>query len=132
MFLYIVNYAGQDVLICRQLDDFIARGEDESRLKILFTYLATKINIVAEVGLVSHYNGIEVVHDQYYVKVHVGKYIEKILTNHGWEQVAKCESRLTELLHPSAFRELEETIILQIHLRNWSWNEQQDSPTSLL
>jgi hypothetical protein len=60
------------------------------------------------VGLVSHYNGIEIVQDRDYVKVHVGKYIDKILTNHGWEQGAKSESRLIEPLHPSAFKELEE------------------------
>jgi hypothetical protein len=49
------------------------------------------------------------VQDRDYVKVHVGKYIDKILTNHGWEQGAKSESRLIEPLHPSAFKELEET-----------------------
>jgi hypothetical protein len=82
--LYISTYAGQDVLIFRQVDDLIAAGEDESRPRTMFTYLATKINSVSEVGLISHYNGIEVLHDRYYVKVPVGKYIEKILTNHGW------------------------------------------------
>jgi hypothetical protein len=80
--LYIGNYAGQVVLICRHVDDFIAAGEEEDKLRKLFTHLATKINIVAEVGLVSHYIGTEVVQDREYVKVHVGKYIKKIISNH--------------------------------------------------
>jgi hypothetical protein len=62
-FLYIDAYAGQYVLIFRQVDDFMAAGKDESKLRILFTFLSTKINIEAEVGLVSHYNGIEIVQD---------------------------------------------------------------------
>jgi hypothetical protein len=60
--------------------------------------------------LVSHYNGIEIVQDRDYVKIHVGKYIGKILANHGWEQGTKAESRLIEPLHPSTFKELEETV----------------------
>jgi hypothetical protein len=73
--LIISNYARQVVLICRQVDDFIEAGEEEVKLRKLFTHLATKIHIVAEVGLVSHYNGTEVVQDRDYVKVNVGKYI---------------------------------------------------------
>jgi hypothetical protein len=82
--LYISNYAGQAVLICRQVDAFIAAGKEEDKLRKLFTHLATKINIMVEVGLVSHYNGTGVVQDRDYIKVHVGKYIDKIFSNHGW------------------------------------------------
>jgi hypothetical protein len=124
--LYIGNYVGHYVLICRQLDDFIAAGEEEDKLRKLFTHLATKINIVAEIGLVSHYNGTGVVQDSDYVKVHVGKYIENILSNHRWEQRTKSESHLIELLHPSAFKELEESIC-----PSRSWNAQQGSRTAL-
>jgi hypothetical protein len=107
--LYLGSYGGQEVLIGRQIDDFLAAGLDEQPLRDLFQYLATKINIVAEIGLVSHYNGIEIVQDRDYVKIHVGKYIGKILANHGWEQGTKAESILIEPLHPSALKELEET-----------------------
>jgi hypothetical protein len=107
--LYIGSYAGQDILICRQVDDFMAAGELESPIRQLFQFLGNKINIEAEIGLVSHYNGIEIVQDREYIKIHVGKYIGKILANHGWEQGSKAESRLIDPLHPSAFKELEET-----------------------
>jgi hypothetical protein len=81
--LYIGAYVGQDVLIFSQVDDYMAAGKDESKMRSLFTFLATKINIEAEVGLVSHYNGIEIVQDRDYIKVHVSTYLEKILANHG-------------------------------------------------
>jgi hypothetical protein len=109
--LYLGSYGGKEVLIGRQIDDFLAAGLDEQPLRDLFQYLTTKINIVTEIGLVYHYNGIEIVQDWDYVKIHVGKYIGKILVNHGWEQGTKAESRLIEPLHPSAFKELEETVL---------------------
>jgi hypothetical protein len=71
--LYLGSYGGQEVLIDRQIDDFLAAGLDEEPLRDLFQYLATKINIVAEIGIVSHYSGIEIVQDRDYVKIHVGK-----------------------------------------------------------
>jgi hypothetical protein len=57
----------------------MAAGKQESGLRDLFAHLATKIKIEAEVGLISHYNGIEIIQDRDYVKIHVGKYINKIL-----------------------------------------------------
>jgi hypothetical protein len=103
--LYVGQYSGQEVLIGRQVDGFMALVLQESRLQDLFGYLATKIKIEAEAGLMSHCNSIEIIQDHDYVKIHVGKY--KILTNHGWEQATKAEARLIEPLHPSTFRELE-------------------------
>jgi hypothetical protein len=82
--LYVGRYAGQDLLIGRQVDDFMAAGKQESGIRDLFAHLATKIKMEAEVGLISHYNGIDIIQDRDYVKIHVGKYINKILTNHGW------------------------------------------------
>jgi hypothetical protein len=107
--LYVGRYAGQDILIGRQVDDFMEAGRQESGIRDLFAHIATKIKIEAEVGIISHYNGIEIIQDRDYVKIHVGKYINKILTNHGWEQATKSEAILIEPLHPSAFKELEET-----------------------
>jgi hypothetical protein len=104
--LYIGSYAGQDILIYRQVDDFMAAEEHEGPLRELFQFLATKISIEAEIGLVSHYNGIEIAQDWDYVKIHVAKYTGKILATHSWEQGSKAESRLIEPLHTSAFKEL--------------------------
>jgi hypothetical protein len=107
--LYLGSYGGQEVLIGRQIDDFLAAGRDEQPLRDLFQYLATKINIVAEIGLVSHYNGIEIVQDRDYVKIHVSIYIGKILENHGWEREQR-RNHVIEPLHPSEFKELKETV----------------------
>jgi hypothetical protein len=73
----------------------------------LFKHLTTKIKIEAEVGLLMHYNGIDIVQDRDYVVIHVSGYIGKIIANHGREQDIKVKSRLVEPLHPSALQELE-------------------------
>jgi hypothetical protein len=99
----------QNVLIGRQVDAFMAASLQEEGLRALFTHLATKIKIEAEVGLLVHYTGIDIIQDREYVKIHVSSYIGNILANHGLEQGSKTGSRLIEPLHPSALRELEET-----------------------
>jgi hypothetical protein len=43
------------------VDDFMAAVKDRIKLRSLFTFLATKINIESEVGMVSHYKVIEIV-----------------------------------------------------------------------
>jgi hypothetical protein len=45
----------------------------EDRLWALFSHPAPNINIGIESGLLSHYNGIEIVQYCDYVKIHVGK-----------------------------------------------------------
>jgi hypothetical protein len=92
--LYIRSFADQDVLIGCQVDDFMAAGQEEKGLRALFAHLATKIKIEAEVALLTHYNGIEIIQDRDYVKIPVSTYIGKILANHGWERGSKSESRL--------------------------------------
>jgi hypothetical protein len=107
-FLYVGQYAGQEVLVEIQVDDVMAVVVQDSLLWDLFGYLATKIKIEAELGIVSHYNGIDIIQDRDCVNIHIGKYIHKILMNHEWEKATKSEARIIEPLHPSIFRELEE------------------------
>jgi hypothetical protein len=108
--LYIGSYGGQVTLIGRQVGDFKAAGLQEDKLWDLFAFLKTKINIVAEVGLMCHYNGIDIVQSTDYIKIHVETYIDKILKVHSWETASSTEDRLVKLIHPSVVRELEETV----------------------
>jgi hypothetical protein len=107
--LYVGTFGVQVTLIGRQVDDFKAAGIQEDKLRDLFKYLATKINIVAEDGLMSHYNGIDIVQARDYIKINAETYIDKILKVHGWETASSTEYHLVEPIHPSAVREIEET-----------------------
>jgi hypothetical protein len=107
--LYIGTFWGQVTLIGRQVDDFKAAGIREDKLRDLFKYLSTKTNIIAEDGIMSHYNGIDIVQARDYIKIHVETYIDKIIKVHGWETASSTEDRIVDPIHPSAVRELEET-----------------------
>jgi hypothetical protein len=76
------------VLVCRQSDDFMFGGEMEPFLRRIWTTLGKAVNLLAEPGLVKHYNGLEVVQTRDYVHIHVGSYIGKILDGtwmeHDW------------------------------------------------
>jgi hypothetical protein len=69
--LYVGTFGGQVTLIGRQVDDFKAAGIQEDKLLDLFKYLATKINIIAEDGLMYHYTGIDIVQAREDIKIHV-------------------------------------------------------------
>jgi hypothetical protein len=54
-----------------------------------------------------HYNGLEVVQTRDYVHVHVGPYIDNILSNHGWTTAGKDDTKIIEPVHPNAIKEIE-------------------------
>jgi hypothetical protein len=81
-YIYVGTYVGQVNLIGRQVDNFKAAGLREDKLRELFQYMATKINIITEYGLVFHYNGIDIVQARDYIKIHVETYTYKFLKVH--------------------------------------------------
>jgi hypothetical protein len=107
--LYVGIFAEHPVLVVRQVDDFKIALESIETLRAIFIYLNTNITIKAEEGISSHYNGIDKVQARDYIKIHVEMYIDKLLSNHGWDAPSAAESRLIKPLHPRAVRELEET-----------------------
>jgi hypothetical protein len=100
--LYVGVFAEHPVMVGHQVDDFKIAAEAEETSRALITYLNTKITIEAEEGIMSHYNGIDIVQARDYIKIHMETYIDKLLSNHGWEAPSAAESRLIEPLHASA------------------------------
>lgn len=105
--LYLGRFEGHEILCCRQTDDFLFGGEDEAVLRRLIGQLGGRVVIVAEEGLTSHYNGLEIVQARDYVHIHVAPYLDKIIATHGWSEEGNNETRLIEPLHPSSIKELE-------------------------
>jgi hypothetical protein len=73
----------------------------------LIVKLGLTVAIKAEEGLMTHFNGLEIVQDRDYIHIHVAPYLDKILANHGWSEEGKQETRLVEPIHPSSIKELE-------------------------
>jgi hypothetical protein len=105
--LYIGKFENLEVLVCRQTEDFMFGGESEPSLRRLANKIGKEVDFLVAPGLVTHYNGLEVVQDRDYVHIHVGPYIDKILNNHGWATAGKDEDRIIEPVHPSSIKEIE-------------------------
>jgi hypothetical protein len=101
------GHKGHKIICCRQSDYFLFGGEDETVIRRLIVALGLKVAIKAELGLSTHFNGLEIVQDRDYIHIHVSSYLDNILTNHGWSEEGKQEARHFEPLHPSSVKELE-------------------------
>jgi hypothetical protein len=82
-------------------------GKNEASLRRLANKIGKEVDFLVTPGLVEHYNGLEVVQTRDYVHVHVGPYIEKILSNHGWTTAGKDETKIIDPAHPNAIKEIE-------------------------
>jgi hypothetical protein len=82
-------------------------GKSKPSLRRLANKIGKEVGFLVTPGLVTHYNGLEVVQDRDYVHIHVVPYIEKILNNHGWATAGKDEDRIIEPVHSSSIKEIE-------------------------
>jgi hypothetical protein len=105
--LYIGKFENLEVLVCRQTDDFMFGGESEPSLRRLANKIGKEVDFLVTYGLITHYNGLEVVQDRDYGHIHVGPYIDKILNNHGWGTSGKDEDQIIEPVHTSSIKEIE-------------------------
>jgi hypothetical protein len=105
--LYVGTHEGHKIICCRQSDDFLFEGEDETVIRRLIVALGLTVAIKYELGLSTHFNVLEIVQDRDYIHIHVSPYLNKILANHGWSKEGKQEARHFEPLHPSSIKELE-------------------------
>jgi hypothetical protein len=85
-------------------------GKMEHVIRRLCTALGKDVNLLAEPGIINHYNGLELVQTCEYVHIHVGPYIDKILDGHGWNVAGKDESRMIEPIHPGAVKEVDTAV----------------------
>ena len=100
--LYRGKIDGEDVLLCRQVDDFAVGcadpGTAEKFIKLINDRVTTDSKGMGEPlklrGHRSAYNGIDLYQTRDYVKVACDTYIERLLQTHGWdspEVLDKCQ-----------------------------------------
>jgi hypothetical protein len=81
--------------------------QDETVIRRSIVALGLKVAIKAETGLYTHFDGLEIVQDWDYIHIHVAPYLDKVLSNHGWSDEGKQDTRHFEPIHPSSIKELE-------------------------
>ena len=90
--LYLGQIDGEEVLVCRQVDDFATGSKnqktsekfiDEIRkhVEAEFAYMGVK----TESGYYQRYNGIDVFQTKDYIMVSAESYIDRMLATHGWD-----------------------------------------------
>jgi dUTP pyrophosphatase len=81
------NNTGKSVLFLRQVDDFAIACEDKDTALHIISAINDKMTIdVKQLGLISRFNGVDILQSRHYVKLYNKTYIEKIAAKHPWLQ----------------------------------------------
>ena len=70
--LYLGNFEGHQMIIVRQVDDFLWLGEYQSRIRRLTTIMNTKFNVeMGKIQVAGIHNGVDIIQVRYFVKISV-------------------------------------------------------------
>ncbi|KAL7509705.1 hypothetical protein ACHAXN_011946 [Cyclotella atomus] len=90
--LYIGYVRGERCIFKRQVDDFALATENEDTAQHFFDILDDELTMpMKRLGLITLFNGVDVVQSKYFVKISCKTYLEKISVRHlqNWMQDAK-------------------------------------------
>ena len=83
--LYRATFDGEDVLFLHQVDDFAIATNNEKLYTCLCDSLdATLLVPMKRQGLLTHYNGLDIIQARNFISVNCGSYVRKLLASHGW------------------------------------------------
>ncbi len=73
------------VLFLHQVDDFAVASTSTAPAELLINLINDKMRIpVKHLGIIDHYNGMDIHQTKHYVKLTCETYLYKMLKNHGW------------------------------------------------
>jgi hypothetical protein len=83
--IYRATYHDENVLFLRQVDDFAIATNQEALYTSICNALDSHLRVpMKRQGLLTHYNGIDIIQTRDYITLHVGSYIRRIIESHGW------------------------------------------------
>jgi len=84
---------GTKILLLRQADDFAVAVPNESIAKALYEQIGKRLQLPSEttppfkyLGLIDDFNGLDVAQYSDAIKLSCEKYIDRVLTTHGWSK----------------------------------------------
>ena len=90
--LYVGEIDGQEVLVCRQVDDFASGAAHEATAKRFLDVLRSHVEaeyhgmgIPSAKGVYERYNGVDVYQTADYVKIGCESYLDRVFQTHGWD-----------------------------------------------
>ena len=91
--LYTGSVDGEEVLVCRQVDDFASgaatRTAAERFIEIVRTHVRAEfasMGVELPEGMYQRFNGIDVFQTRDYVKLSAESYIDRMMQTHGWDE----------------------------------------------
>jgi Reverse transcriptase (RNA-dependent DNA polymerase) len=89
--IYSATIEGVKVLLLRQVDDFALACPNEALAKRIYDQIGAQLQLPSEdtppfkyLGLVDDFNGLDVTQYDDSIKLSCEKYIDRVLTTHGW------------------------------------------------
>ena len=104
--IYRGTLEGQEVLTCRQVDDFAFSSKEKMTLQQVLKELARCIDFFPEEEMLKRYNGVDVEQTRHYIKLSSRTYIYKIMDNHQWSKASRTERTMREPLSPSVIEKI--------------------------
>ena len=90
--LYVGSIDGEEVLVCRQVDDFASAAASMATAEKFITELRKYVEaeyaglgMQTEGGMYQRYNGIDVFQSRDFVKISCESYLDRMFLSHGWE-----------------------------------------------
>jgi len=97
--LYSATMQGEYILFLRQVDDFALATTKTESAQHLITTIDQHMRIsIKHLGLLTLFNGMDILQTKYYIKIHCATYLAKIRTNHNW---SKSRSTSQPLPYPA-------------------------------
>jgi len=91
--IYSATYEGTKILLLRQVDDFAVACPNEDFAKRLYAQIGKALQLPSEdtppfkyLGLIKDFNGLDVAQCSDAIKLSCEKYIDRVLTTHGWSK----------------------------------------------
>ena len=113
--LYVGQIDGQEVLVCRQVDDFASAAADKTISEQFITKLRQHVEaefagmgMETPAGMYQRYNGIDVFQSRDSVIVSCESYLDRLFQTHGWEHPKFPEKEPTKAvpLNPASAAKL--------------------------
>ena len=83
--LYHGIFNGSTALFLRQVDDFAIATTTHAIADDIISKINTSLRMpMKNLGIITRFNGIEIEQTARYIKIHCGKYLEKMLQGHNW------------------------------------------------
>ena len=113
--LYTGTIDGEEVLVCRQVDDFACGSKTRKTAERFLELVREHVQAefagmgveVPDNGLFQRYNGIDVFQTRDYVKLSAESYIDRMLQTHGWDSAKTQDDSKIVPLSPASVTELQ-------------------------